>query len=242
MELGRRIGALKGDCVAIDGSKFKAVNNRDKNCTKGQIASRLAHLEADVDRYITELGRGDRKKQPQRERRRSQSPVKSYCAMGAERWVTRWDYEHLVDAMRAHVGLGTPRQAKAPLRIPSHRTMVFAKSFHTASAHRKQTVRETVGQIGFTYVMVTDDHSVRPSCCWSKTESAQTGKGGTGQAALDFQSKRSYPAAHTDRRDQAQANNCTCQNNPVSSHHARFISNEPEKSITKNCLSLRSDP
>jgi transposase len=50
VELCRRIGTLKGDCVAIDGSKFKAVNNRDKNFTKGKIASRLAHLEADVDR------------------------------------------------------------------------------------------------------------------------------------------------------------------------------------------------
>jgi len=60
VELCRRIGALKGDCVAIDGSKFKAVNNRDKSFTKGKITSRLAHLEADVDRYITEMVRIDR--------------------------------------------------------------------------------------------------------------------------------------------------------------------------------------
>jgi transposase len=57
VELCRRIGTLKGDCVAIDGSKFNAVNNRDKNFTKGKIASRIAHLEADVDRYITEMVR-----------------------------------------------------------------------------------------------------------------------------------------------------------------------------------------
>jgi transposase len=60
VELCRRIGALKGDCVAIDGSKFKAVNNRDRNFTKGKIASRLAHLEADVARYINEMVRIDR--------------------------------------------------------------------------------------------------------------------------------------------------------------------------------------
>jgi transposase len=36
VELCRRIGTLKGDCVAIDGSKFKAANNRDKNFTKRQ--------------------------------------------------------------------------------------------------------------------------------------------------------------------------------------------------------------
>ncbi|MFN4130802.1 MAG: IS1182 family transposase [Paracoccaceae bacterium] len=63
VELCRRIGTLKGDCVAIDGSKFKAVNNRDRNYTKGKIASRLAHLEADVERYITEMVRIDRQEE-----------------------------------------------------------------------------------------------------------------------------------------------------------------------------------
>ena len=46
--------AVKRDCVAIDGSKFKADNNRDKNFTKGKIASRLAHLADDVERYIAD--------------------------------------------------------------------------------------------------------------------------------------------------------------------------------------------
>jgi len=63
VELCRRIGTLTGDCIAIDGSKFKAVNNRDKNFTKGKIASRLAHLEADVERYITEMVRLDRQEE-----------------------------------------------------------------------------------------------------------------------------------------------------------------------------------
>lgn len=56
----RRIGVLKGEVVAVDGSKFKAVNNRDRNFTKGKIASRLAHLEAEVGRYIEEADRIDR--------------------------------------------------------------------------------------------------------------------------------------------------------------------------------------
>ena len=60
VELCRRIGVLRGDCVAIDGSKFKAVNNRDRNFTKGKIASRIAHLEASVARYIDEMVRIDR--------------------------------------------------------------------------------------------------------------------------------------------------------------------------------------
>jgi len=45
---------LKGYCVGTDRSKFKVVNNRDRNFTRNKIASRLAHLEADVERYINE--------------------------------------------------------------------------------------------------------------------------------------------------------------------------------------------
>jgi transposase len=60
VDLCRRIGVLRGEVVAVDGSKFKAVNNRDRNYTKGKIASRLAHLEAEVGRYIEEADRIDR--------------------------------------------------------------------------------------------------------------------------------------------------------------------------------------
>ena len=63
VELCRRIGVLKGDCVAIDGSKFKAVNNRDKNFTKGKIASRIAHLETSAERYLKEMVRIDRQEE-----------------------------------------------------------------------------------------------------------------------------------------------------------------------------------
>ena len=57
VELCRRVSVLKGVCIAVDGSKFKAVNNRDRNFTKGKITSRLAHLEASVERYIDEMVR-----------------------------------------------------------------------------------------------------------------------------------------------------------------------------------------
>jgi len=60
VELCRRVGVLQGKCVAVDGSKFKAVNNRDRNFTGAKIASRLAHLEAEVGRYIEEAERADR--------------------------------------------------------------------------------------------------------------------------------------------------------------------------------------
>lgn len=46
--------------VAIDGSKFKAVNNRDRNFTEQKIKSRLGHLEKAVQHYLDDLDRADR--------------------------------------------------------------------------------------------------------------------------------------------------------------------------------------
>jgi transposase len=39
--------------VAIDGSKFKAVNNRDKNFTKAKMERRLTQIEESVARYLS---------------------------------------------------------------------------------------------------------------------------------------------------------------------------------------------
>ena len=60
VELCRRIGVLGGGCVAIDGSKFKAVNNRDRNFTPRKIALRISHLEQSATRYLEEMARIDR--------------------------------------------------------------------------------------------------------------------------------------------------------------------------------------
>jgi len=46
--------------VAIDGSKFKAVNNRDKNFTDRKLKARMQQLEDSIARYLTELDRADR--------------------------------------------------------------------------------------------------------------------------------------------------------------------------------------
>ncbi len=53
--LCRKLGLLNNTMVAIDGSKFKAVNNRDKNFTRAKMKRRLAELEASIDRYLTQL-------------------------------------------------------------------------------------------------------------------------------------------------------------------------------------------
>ena len=60
VELCREMGLLTSTSVAIDGSKFKAVNNRDKNFTEGKVARRWAQLKESVARYLSQLDTADR--------------------------------------------------------------------------------------------------------------------------------------------------------------------------------------
>lgn len=46
--------------VAVDGSKFKAVNARDKNFTAGKIDKRRQQIEESIHRYLVALGTADR--------------------------------------------------------------------------------------------------------------------------------------------------------------------------------------
>jgi hypothetical protein len=55
----RKVNLLTDTLVAIDGSKFKAVNNRDKNFTRTKMKRRLADVEASIDRYLGELAHAD---------------------------------------------------------------------------------------------------------------------------------------------------------------------------------------
>jgi len=60
VELCRELGLLAKASVAIDGSKFKAVNNRDKNFTRAKMERRRAQLEESVARYLSQLDTADR--------------------------------------------------------------------------------------------------------------------------------------------------------------------------------------
>ena len=58
--LCRTMGLLTEANVAIDGSKFKAVNNRDKNFTRAKMERRMAQIEESVARYLQQLDTADR--------------------------------------------------------------------------------------------------------------------------------------------------------------------------------------
>src|SRR5271167_4443290 len=57
--LCRLMGLLSKASIAIDGSKFKAVNTRDKNFTRGKVERRRAQLEKSVARYLAQLDTAD---------------------------------------------------------------------------------------------------------------------------------------------------------------------------------------
>lgn len=58
--LCRQFNLFTRAVVALDGSRFKAVNNRDKNFTVAKVAKRIEQVEASIARYLTALDRADR--------------------------------------------------------------------------------------------------------------------------------------------------------------------------------------
>jgi transposase len=58
--LCRRLNLFTQAVVAIDGSKFKAVNNRDKNFTVAKVGKRMEQVDASIVRYLATLDRADR--------------------------------------------------------------------------------------------------------------------------------------------------------------------------------------
>jgi transposase len=58
--LCRRLDLFADAFVAIDGSKFKAVNNRDRNFTAAKMKRRMEQIEESVERYLQQLDSADR--------------------------------------------------------------------------------------------------------------------------------------------------------------------------------------
>jgi transposase len=58
--LCKKLNLLSEKLVAIDGSKFKAVNSRDRNFTKAKMKRRLKDVESAIERYLARLDETDR--------------------------------------------------------------------------------------------------------------------------------------------------------------------------------------
>ena len=60
MVLCRRIDLFSDASIAIDGSKFKAVNTRDRNFTHAKMQRRLEQIDESINRYLSQLDSADR--------------------------------------------------------------------------------------------------------------------------------------------------------------------------------------
>jgi len=58
--LCRKLKLFTDAFVAIDGSKFKAVNNRDRNFTKAKMRRRLQQIDESIERYLGQIASADR--------------------------------------------------------------------------------------------------------------------------------------------------------------------------------------
>jgi transposase len=58
--LCRKLDLFSQSIIAIDGSKFKAVNNRDRNFTAGKLKARMAQIEESIERYLAAMDTADR--------------------------------------------------------------------------------------------------------------------------------------------------------------------------------------
>ena len=64
VELCRELKLLSQAVVAIDGSKFKAVNTRDRNFTPAKVKKRQEQIEQSIQRYLAALDTADRTASP----------------------------------------------------------------------------------------------------------------------------------------------------------------------------------
>jgi transposase len=58
--LCQQLGLFADALIAVDGSKLKAVNNRDRNFTSAKLQRRMEEIEASINRYLTALDTADR--------------------------------------------------------------------------------------------------------------------------------------------------------------------------------------
>lgn len=60
VQLCRQMNLFSSAVVAIDGSKFKAVNAHDRNFTRAKLAKRMQQIDECIDRYLKAMDTADR--------------------------------------------------------------------------------------------------------------------------------------------------------------------------------------
>ena len=104
--LCRRLDLFSDGTVAIDGSKYEAVNARDKTYSQSVIQRRMEQIAASVARYLEALDTANRVDENGMTLRHywttkcPECPIKAQCTPAKMRRVTRWEHEGVLDAMQ----------------------------------------------------------------------------------------------------------------------------------------------
>jgi transposase len=103
----RELGLFADSLVAIDGSKFKAVNNRDRNFTSAKLARRMKEIESSIDHYLVALDTADRR-EPEIAKARSERLQDKIAALKVQMQKLREVEVELADAPDGQLSLTDP--------------------------------------------------------------------------------------------------------------------------------------
>jgi transposase len=130
--LCRRWNLFTEATVAIDGSKFKAVNHRDRNFTSGKMATRIALIEQSIAEYLEQLERMDRRETPSTPR---------HAIRLKERIATLKDEMTRLEGLNAQMEAAPDRQVS--LTDPDARSMASQGKGTGVVGYNVQTAVET---------------------------------------------------------------------------------------------------
>jgi transposase len=123
----KREGLFGGELVALDGSKFKASNARDRNFSRAKLKDRMKELDEKIDRYLKELDENDEKE--------SGFPKKS-----AEELQDIIDHlkNRKKDLNRIDKQMKETGKTQVSLTDPDSRSMPIGRGHHTEVAYNVQ--------------------------------------------------------------------------------------------------------
>jgi transposase len=177
VELCRTMGLLTEASVAIDGSKFKAVNNRDRNFTRAKMERRMAQIEESVARYLQQLDTADRQ-EPSEALKTKASRLKEKIEK------LKQEMRRLVDLQA--VMLATPDQ-QISLTDPDARSMATSGRGSGVVGYNVQVAVETKHHLIIAHE-VTNEGSDRAQL----SPMAQAAKAALGIEKLDAVADRGY--------------------------------------------------
>jgi transposase len=161
--LCRNLGLFAHAVAAIDGSKFKAVNNRDRNYTATKVVKRIEQVEASIERYLATLDRADRENSDIPEVRTEQIREK---IVGLRRQM------QFLREMEAKVAASPDGQVS--LTDPDARSMATSGRGTGIVGYNVQVAVDTQHHLIMAYEVVNDGH--RPHATRSHGASGKRGR------------------------------------------------------------------